>query len=216
MTNNVQTAYTQWSTTYDTDRNLTRDLDQTVTRTVLDGRHYEAILEAGCGTGKNTQFLAHIGARVEAIDFSEGMLEQARRKGWGPHVTFQQADLTQPWPVADASIQLVTTNLVLEHIADLHVVFREAVRVLQPNGRMFVCELHPFKQYMGSKAAFHHASERVEPTAYVHHMAEFWEAATRAGLRLVDLREWWHAEDQNTPPRLLSLLFERERVPNNR
>jgi ubiquinone/menaquinone biosynthesis C-methylase UbiE len=208
MTDNVQTAYTQWSTTYDTDRNLTRDLDQTVTRTVLHGHRFEAILEAGCGTGKNTQFLAEIGDRVEAIDFSEGMLKQARRKVFGTHVTFRQADLTQPWPMPDASVQLVTTNLVLEHIADLHVVFREAARVLQPNSQMFVCELHPFKQYTGSKAVFHHDSERVEPTAYVHHTGAFWEAATRAGLHLIDLREWWHPEDQNTPPRLLSLMFQ--------
>jgi ubiquinone/menaquinone biosynthesis C-methylase UbiE len=205
----VQSAYTQWSSTYDTDRNLTRDLDQTVTRSVLAGRRFTTILEAGCGTGKNTLFLAESGNRVQALDFSEGMLEQARRKGFDNHVTFEQADLTQPWPVADASVQLVVVNLVLEHIADLRFVFGEAARVLAAGGEMFVCELHPFKQYAGSKARFEHATERVEPTAYVHHLSEFWDAATAAGLRLTDLGEWWHPEDQGTPPRLLSLLFER-------
>src|SRR5262245_17895445 len=98
MTNtSIQAAYTQWAATYDSDRNLTRDLDQVVTRTILADRHYRSILEIGCGTGKNTQLVARIGDHVHAIDFSEGMLAQARAKGLGANVTFSVADLTQPW-----------------------------------------------------------------------------------------------------------------------
>jgi malonyl-CoA O-methyltransferase len=208
MTNSpVQTAYTQWSATYDTDRNLTRDLDREVTRAVLGGGHYRSILEIGCGTGKNTELLARIGEHVRAVDFSEGMLARARAKGFGPAVTFTQADITRPWPCADGSADLVTCNLVLEHVEDLAFVFAEAARALQPGGRLFVCELHPFKQYQGSKARFEREQGRVEPPAFVHHVSEFFDAATRAGLALADLKEWWHAEDQQAPPRLISLLF---------
>lgn len=205
----VQDAYTRWAATYDTDRNLTRDLDHTATRTVLGHERVGTIVELGCGTGKNTGLYASLAAHVRALDFSEGMLAQARAKGFGAHVSFEQADLQQPWPVASASVDLAVANLVLEHIADLTFVFGEAARVLHPGGRMFLCELHPFKQYSGSKARFEHDAGRVEPSAFVHHVGEFWNAATMAGLRLVDLREWWHDEDQGTPPRLLSLLWER-------
>lgn len=76
----IQKAYNEWSETYDTDENLTRDLDQKVTRESLANLHFDSILEIDCGTGKNTIFLAQIGAHVHALDFSEGMIEKARKK----------------------------------------------------------------------------------------------------------------------------------------
>ena len=206
-TSTIQAGYTQWAATYDTDRNLTRDLDQMVTRMVLDERHYHSILEIGCGTGKNTEFLVHIADQVHGIDFSEGMLAQARAKGLGPGVTFSQADLTQPWPCADQSIDLITCNLVLEHIAELSFVFAEAARTLVPSGHFFVCELHPFKQYLGSKATFQQDQERTELPAFVHHISDFLDAAARAGFSLNSLKEWWHDDDQFAPPRLVSFMF---------
>ncbi len=205
----IQTAYTQWAATYDTDRNLTRDLDQLVTRATLGERHYQSILELGCGTGKNTCLLAEIGDRVHGLDFSAGMLAQARAKGFGPTVTFSEADLTQPWPCADRSADLITCNLVLEHIADLAFIFAEAARTLAPTGHLFICELHPFKQYLGSKAAFEQDQERIELPAFVHHISEFLDAAARAGFTLASLKEWWHADDRQTPPRLVSFMFAR-------
>ncbi len=206
-TSPVQTAYTEWAATYDTDRNLTRDLDQTVTRTVLAGRRYRAILEIGCGTGKNTPLLTQIGERVHAIDFSEGMLAQASAKGFGPQVTFARADLTRPWPCADQSVDLISCNLVLEHIADLSFVFAEAARTLATGGYLFICELHPFKQYLGSKATFQRDQARIEPPAFVHHLSDFFDAAARADFTLTDFKEWWHTEDQGAPPRLVSFMF---------
>ena len=50
----IQNAYTNWSATYDEDPNRTRDLDQQVTYATLSGQHFAAIVEIGCGTGKNT------------------------------------------------------------------------------------------------------------------------------------------------------------------
>lgn len=206
-TSPVQAAYTEWAATYDTDRNRTRDLDQVVTRTVLAERRYRAILEIGCGTGKNTHLLARIGDHVHAIDFSEGMLAQARAKGFGPEVTFSVADLTQPWPCADQSVDLIACNLVLEHIADLSFVFAEAARTLAPAGYLFICELHPFEQYLGSKAAFQRGEVRIEPTAFVHHVSDFFDAAARTGFTLTSFKEWWLGDDRHTPPRLVSFLF---------
>ena len=203
----VRTAYTEWAATYDTDRNRTRDLDQMVTRTVLAERHYRAILEIGCGTGKNTHLLARIGDHVHAIDFSEGMLAQARAKGFGPTVTFSVADLTQPWPCADQSVDLIACNLVLEHIADLSFVFTEAVRTLVQGGTMFICELHPVEQYLGSKAAFQRGETRIEPPAFVHHVSDFFDAAARTGFTPTSFKEWWLGDDQQRPPRLVSFMF---------
>jgi ubiquinone/menaquinone biosynthesis C-methylase UbiE len=203
----VQTAYTAWAATYDTDRNLTRDLDHQVTGAVLAGWRHRTILEIGCGTGKNTGLLGTMGEWVLGVDFTKEMLAQAQSKQAGPTVAFARADLTRPWPCADASVHLVACNLVLEHIADLDFVFAEAARVLAPGGSFFVSELHPFKQYLGSKATFQRDETRVEIPAFVHHVSDFLDAAARADLALTRFNEWWHEEDAGRPPRLVSFLF---------
>ena len=93
---NIQNAYDNWSTTYDSDENRTRDLDQVVTEKTLANWQCKSILELGCGTGKNTRFLSQIGESVHAIDFSEGMISLAREKLKCRNVTFSFADITHP------------------------------------------------------------------------------------------------------------------------
>src|SRR6185503_8246602 len=149
---NIQKAYNEWSDSYDGDNNLTRDLDQQVTREALANLHFNSILEIGCGTGKNTAFLAQIGTSVHALDFSQGMIEKAKEKVRAQNVRFSVADITSKWPRNDGEFDLVVCNLVLEHITDLAFIFSEAARVLQNKRSFFVNELHPFKQYEGSQA----------------------------------------------------------------
>ncbi|MBL8102583.1 MAG: class I SAM-dependent methyltransferase, partial [Anaerolineales bacterium] len=150
----IQNAYNEWSETYDANENLTRDLDQKVTRDILISQYFDSILETGCGTGKNTIFLADISAKVHALDFSPGMIEKAKEKVKAENVRFSIADLTKRWPCDNAEYDLVTCNLVLEHIQDLTHIFAEAARTLKPKGKFFINELHPFKQYQGAKARF--------------------------------------------------------------
>jgi ubiquinone/menaquinone biosynthesis C-methylase UbiE len=206
---NIQDAYTDWSTTYDRDRNLTRDLDETITRETLMKLRCKEVIEIGCGTGKNTTLLAQIGQRVRALDFSEGMIEKARTKLSHDNVTFEVADITQPWPFGTQSVDLVVCNLVLEHIKDLPFVFAEVSRVLMTKGRCFISELHPFRQYQGTQANFLRDEKRTEIPAFVHHISEFLDAAAANDLALVKMKEWWHPEDQNKPPRLVSFMFEK-------
>lgn len=203
----IHEAYTDWSTTYDSDRNLTRDLDQTVTHAALAHLHFESVLELGCGTGKNTALLATISQRVHALDFSSGMIEKAKAKLKQPNITFEIADITRPWPFEDQSFDLVVCNLVLEHVQDLSFIFSEAARVLVKAGRFFVCELHPFRQYGGTVARFQRAGTTEIP-AFVHHLTDFTDAAGANGLSLVSVKEWWHEADKDKPPRLVSFVFE--------
>ena len=202
----IRDAYTAWSSTYDTVANRTRDLDADVTRRMLAGRRFRSLLEIGCGTGKNTALYAELADRVLALDFSDGMLAAARAKLRAPHVTFQAADLTAPWPCDDASVDLVACNLVLEHVERLQPVFAEAARCLVPGGVFFVSELHPFRQYEGTKARFVDAANvTMQVPAFVHHVSEFLDATAHAGLMLSRFHEWWHADDVKRPPRLVTL-----------
>jgi ubiquinone/menaquinone biosynthesis C-methylase UbiE len=205
----IQNAYNNWSETYDTNTNLTRDLDQKITRNLLANQQFDSILEIGCGTGKNTAFLTQIGQRVHALDFSQGMIEKAKEKVQAGNVRFSTADLTQRWPCEDGAYDLITCNLVLEHINDLSHIFSEAARTLMPNGKFFINELHPFKQYQGTKARFEKNGETTEVDAFVHHISDFINAAIANGLKMAKLNEYWHEEDKNKPPRIVSFIFEK-------
>jgi len=212
----IRAAYSDWATTYDTDRNLTRDLDQVVTRNTLKARHVDNILELGCGTGKNTLFLRGIADRLCTFDFSDGMIRQAQAKitsdnrNHPDNVLFIMADLSRNWPCTDQSVDLIVCNLVLEHIADLAFIFAEAHRILVKDGYFFLCELHPFKQYQGKKATFERGDQQIQIDAFVHHLSDFLDAAMANGFALEQLREWWHETDSPTSPRLVSFMFKND------
>jgi malonyl-CoA O-methyltransferase len=182
-----------------------------VTREWLGGRRSEAILEIGCGTGKNTEFLATIAKRVTAIDFSPGMLRQAKAKaearGFAGSVDFATVDVTQPWPFAAGQFDLLVCNLVLEHVADLRFVFAEAARCLKAGGEFFLCELHPFRQYEGTVANFSRGGKTTAVAAFVHHVSEFLQSAEASGFALTRFDERWHGDDAGRPPRLAAFLF---------
>jgi malonyl-CoA O-methyltransferase len=137
------------------------------------------------------------------------MIERARSKIRTGNVRFSIADLTRQWPCQDAFYDLIVCNLVLEHIEDLSFIFSEASRVLQVRGKFLVNELHPFRQYEGKKARYNKDGEVAEIEAFIHHISDFLNAASENNLRLVTLNEWWHTNDQDKPPRLVSFLFEK-------
>ena len=206
---NVLAAYAEWSHTYDDDRNLTRDLDEEVTRRTFAGKRHKTILEIGCGTGKNTSLFAQTADSVQAIDFSAEMIERARRRLPAGNVKFRVADLTERWPVGDSSINLISCNLVLEHIQHLSFIFAEAARVLTRDGQFFISELHPFRQYLGTQAHFQRNHETHTIDAFVHNVTDFIDAAQNNNLRLETIKEWRHEEDKDKPPRLISFLFQK-------
>lgn len=207
---NIQEAYNIWSDTYDIDENFTRDLDHKATETILSRLCCSTILEIGCGTGKNTLLLAKVGKEVTAVDFSAGMIAQAKAKITALNVTFKVADITQPWPTADAAFDLITCSLILEHVADLDFIFAEASRSLAAGGRLFISELHPFKQYQGGKAQFQQGEGTTFIPAFIHHVSDFLSAARANALDLLVLNEWWHEADEDKPPRLITFLLQKQ------
>jgi ubiquinone/menaquinone biosynthesis C-methylase UbiE len=206
----IAAAYNEWAETYDINPNLTRDLAAKVLRQVelnLDGRK---IVEVGCGTGRNTTWLAERAVEIVGLDFSEEMLARARSQVSDPRVRFVQHDVRMTWPLTDASTEVVIAMLILEHVENLAPVFAEAARVLNTGGQFFLCELHPMKQLRGGQAQFSNAKtgERELVSAYLHDVSDYVNAGLSSGFELEQMGEWRDAEAQASDlPRLLSLIF---------
>lgn len=206
----VQQAYNSWAMQYDTNENKTRDLEARSLRETLTPLSFAHCLEIGCGTGKNTVWLMEKAATVTAVDLSEEMLAKAKEKISAAHVQFVQADITQPWSFAATQFDLVGFSLVLEHIELLNPVLQKAAAALKPGGYLYISELHPFKQYNGSKARFETETGTQVVTCFNHHVTDFTDAATANSLELLTLKEYFDEDDRNNIPRLLTLLFQKK------
>jgi ubiquinone/menaquinone biosynthesis C-methylase UbiE len=208
----VSHAYDRWAVQYDADHNATRDLDAEVVRRAplrVAGRD---VLELGSGTGKNTLWLAERARHVHALDFSGGMLAEARRRVQRANVSFAQHDVRVRWPFATASMDVVVGNLVLEHVRELAPIHAEAARVLRPGGQLFLCELHPYRQLRGGQAHFvdQASGQTIHVPVFPHSTSEYVNGGLAAGFVLRELGEWLEPEAAaDAPPRLLSVLFER-------
>jgi malonyl-CoA O-methyltransferase len=208
----VAGAYDRWAATYDSDRNPTRDLDADVVRRMSPAIAGLDVLEIGCGTGKNTIWLAEQARSVVALDFSSRMLARAREHIRSANVRFIEHDVANQWPIPSNAIDVVIGNLILEHVFDLWPVFAEAARVLRRGGHLFLCELHPDRQRAGGQAAFHDRTTgtEVRVAAYRHTVAEFVNGGIAASLTVRHIGEFVETSaPPDAGPRLLSLLFEK-------
>jgi ubiquinone/menaquinone biosynthesis methyltransferase len=105
-------------------------------------RHGEHVVDLACGTGDIAFLAARTGAMVTGLDITLRMIELARAKAAtasandvAPVPRFAVADM-MALPLADASVDVVTTGYGLRNVPALDTAIDEIVRVLRPHGRL--------------------------------------------------------------------------------
>jgi len=119
---------------------MTAGLDRRWRRITIDEtvQSDDRVLDACCGTGDLTLACARAGGRVTGLDFSERMLERARRKE--PQIDWVRGDVLA-LPFDEGSFDAVTVGFGVRNVEDLEAGLRELRRMLRPGGRLGILEI---------------------------------------------------------------------------
>ena len=138
----VQRMFDRIAPVYDAmNRVMTAGLDRRWRRTTISEavQPGDRVLDACCGTGDLALAARKAGAgSVVGVDFSDGMLERARRKA--PELEWIQADVLA-LPFEDASFDAAVVGFGVRNVEDLEAGLRELRRVLRPGGRLGILEI---------------------------------------------------------------------------
>ena len=144
---NVKATYDAWSETYDQSISQMAEVEEIVVKSLLRSLTFTDVLDAATGTGRYACYLAENGKRVAAVDFSQKMLAEARKKAEERKLSidFRCEDISG-LSFADSSFDLVICALSLAHVDDLKKPIKEFVRVLRSGGYLIITDLHPQMQ----------------------------------------------------------------------
>jgi 2-polyprenyl-6-hydroxyphenyl methylase/3-demethylubiquinone-9 3-methyltransferase len=94
------------------------------------------VLDVGCGEARFTAELVHAGFSVVGVDVAEEPLRRGRARH--PELDLRVVALEGPWPLADASFDVVWAGETIEHVADTAGWLSEVRRVLRPGGSLLL------------------------------------------------------------------------------
>jgi SAM-dependent methyltransferase len=175
-------GYEVWSRTYDNPGNGLYPLEEPFVHEIVDSRPAGTALDAACGTGRHSEYLAARGHRVIGVDSSPDMLGHARKRV--PAGEFHLGDLHR-LPLPDDHVDLAVCGLALTHLPDMRPAFAELARVLRPGGHLIITDIHHETRALGSVP--HVRTAAGEPrliSGHQHRVGDYLAAALPHGLDL--------------------------------
>ena len=189
----VRRAFSRAARSYDAAAGLQHAVEAQLLESLdyFGGRTPDVVLDLGCGPGSASLAMRRRWpkARVLALDLALPMLRESRvAERWHPLRRPVQricADV-RALPLAEASVDVVFSNLCLQWVEDLPAVFAGFRRVLRPGGLLLVSTFGPdtLHELREAFAEAEHAS--TEPAPHVSPfagIAQFGDALMAAGFR---------------------------------
>lgn len=174
-------GYALWSKTYDQPLRLF-PIEHPTMRMLLDPLPAGAALDAACGTGRYSQYLAERGHQVIGVDRSPDMLAKAREKL--PESEFREGDL-EALPLEAGSVDAAVCALALVHLPEIDRAIAELARAVRAGGRVIISDVHPFPIMLGWQAQFRTADGGAGfMRLHLHLPSAYCEAFATAGLRV--------------------------------
>ena len=141
-----------------------------------------SVLEAGCGSGANCEWLLDAGAKVWGVDLSPAMIEETRRR-CGDRGHFETADLAEPLGLEPASLDGVASSLTMHYLEDWSIPLRSFAEALRPGGWFVFSTEHPASEPLPSQRGTYFDTELVSDTwckGDVEVEQHFWRRPLRA------------------------------------
>ena len=146
----------------------------------LGNVNQQTICDLGCGQG---HLIPHLQSakQIIGIDLSEGLLDIARANNPLEQVTFIQDDAQHLSTQADATFDVVVSNLALMDIPDLQAVYQAVHRILRHGGRFIFSLTHPC--FQSPHAQFERREETVYLSLHRYKTEGFWKSTNTSGIR---------------------------------
>ncbi|MBF0545894.1 MAG: class I SAM-dependent methyltransferase [Candidatus Riflebacteria bacterium] len=185
-------GYDLWSQIYDSEDNPLISLESENLPPLLESVSGLNILDVGCGTGRQSFRLSELGATVCGIDFSDGMLEKARRKPNAEKVKFVFHDFNQGLPFTSDLFDVVISCLVFDHVKDPLPLMKEMRRVCKPSGEIIISVMHPAMMLLGVQARFTHPGSgmQIRPESASNKISDYVMASQKSGLKIEFIGEY--------------------------
>lgn len=170
-------------------RNPVIQLEQPPMWALLDQLRPGRVLDAACGTGRHTVYLADRGHQVIGVDLTPAMLDQARTKLATSNVALVLSDLRR-LPISDSAVDATICALTLAHLVDPTPAIMELGRVTRPGGRVILSDVHPAMTELGFHAFYEDSDGgRSLVPNYTHRHASYLAAFRAAGLAVAGCAE---------------------------
>ena len=193
-TNDRIAFYDAWAPSFDGQQGSLALLEQPLVIGILRRMRGARALDLGCGTGRYFPTLLSRFGTVEAIDFSDGMLGQARVKFAGTpssRLCFRRADI-EGIRLGSSRYDAVLCAMVLGGIANKSRLFQQCARALRPGGQAVFSTYHPMQALRHRRLTALVSGEgraRHVPFRDVWTVGEYVTALHKSGLTLAGIRE---------------------------